>query len=189
MRISNREASRAFPVDECRGAARPAPGLERGRRGGGLGAAGLYGGGGKASRPPARLRLTRPIHTLPKGTHDMADMSGQVALVTGGWGVSASPSAGDCTPAASRSPPATRGVRRPPTASARSSPAPAHQGNIGVNEDCERVIGEVLEARGRLDILVNNADITIDKTVRSEDDSGRMGPSCAGQHVRRVLPV
>ena len=41
-----------------------------------------------------------------------------------------------------------------------------HQGTIGLNEDCERVIGEVLQRHGRLDILVNNAGITADKTVR-----------------------
>jgi acetoacetyl-CoA reductase len=41
-----------------------------------------------------------------------------------------------------------------------------HQGNIGRNEDCERVIGEVLDQHGHLDILVNNAGITVDKTVR-----------------------
>ena len=35
-----------------------------------------------------------------------------------------------------------------------------HQGNIGHNEDCVRVIGEVLETHGHLDILVNNAGIT-----------------------------
>jgi acetoacetyl-CoA reductase len=41
-----------------------------------------------------------------------------------------------------------------------------HQGNIGSNEDCERVIREVIETHGRLDILVNNAGITVDKTMR-----------------------
>jgi len=41
-----------------------------------------------------------------------------------------------------------------------------HQGNIGSNEDCERVIGEVLERHGQLDILVNNAGVTVDKTMR-----------------------
>jgi NAD(P)-dependent dehydrogenase (short-subunit alcohol dehydrogenase family) len=41
-----------------------------------------------------------------------------------------------------------------------------HQGNIGSNDDCERVISEVLEQHGQLDILVNNAGITVDKTVR-----------------------
>jgi NAD(P)-dependent dehydrogenase (short-subunit alcohol dehydrogenase family) len=41
-----------------------------------------------------------------------------------------------------------------------------HQGDIGVVEDCERVISEVLGQHGRLDVLVNNAGITADKTVR-----------------------
>jgi acetoacetyl-CoA reductase len=41
-----------------------------------------------------------------------------------------------------------------------------HQGNIGSNEDCVRVIGEVLDRHGQLDVLVNNAGITVDKTVR-----------------------
>jgi acetoacetyl-CoA reductase len=41
-----------------------------------------------------------------------------------------------------------------------------HQGNVGAPEDCQRVIEEVLEQRGRVDYLVNNAGITVDKTVR-----------------------
>jgi NAD(P)-dependent dehydrogenase (short-subunit alcohol dehydrogenase family) len=41
-----------------------------------------------------------------------------------------------------------------------------HQGNIGSNKDCERVIAEVLERHGQLDILVNNAGVTVDKTMR-----------------------
>jgi len=32
-----------------------------------------------------------------------------------------------------------------------------HQGDIGAVEDCERVISEVLNQHGRLDVLVNNA--------------------------------
>jgi acetoacetyl-CoA reductase len=41
-----------------------------------------------------------------------------------------------------------------------------HQGNVGVPEDCQRVVGEVLEAYGRVDYLVNNAGVTVDKTMR-----------------------
>jgi NAD(P)-dependent dehydrogenase (short-subunit alcohol dehydrogenase family) len=40
-----------------------------------------------------------------------------------------------------------------------------HQGNVGSAEDCRRTINEVLEQHGRLDVLVNNAGITIDKTA------------------------
>jgi acetoacetyl-CoA reductase len=47
-----------------------------------------------------------------------------------------------------------------------------HQGNVGDADDCKRVVDEVLRERGRIDFLVNNAGITIDKTVRkmSVDD-------------------
>jgi NAD(P)-dependent dehydrogenase (short-subunit alcohol dehydrogenase family) len=48
---------------------------------------------------------------------------------------------------------------------AEHSGASVHQGNIARNEDCERVIGEVIDQHGRLDVLVNNAGITIDRTV------------------------
>jgi acetoacetyl-CoA reductase len=41
-----------------------------------------------------------------------------------------------------------------------------HQGNVGEPGDCVRVVNEVLEARGRVDYLVNNAGITLDKTMR-----------------------
>jgi acetoacetyl-CoA reductase/3-oxoacyl-[acyl-carrier protein] reductase len=46
-----------------------------------------------------------------------------------------------------------------------------HQGNVGSSEDCRRTIAEVIETHGRLDVLVNNAGITIDKTVlKMQDD-------------------
>ncbi|MHB8696366.1 MAG: beta-ketoacyl-ACP reductase [Solirubrobacteraceae bacterium] len=40
-----------------------------------------------------------------------------------------------------------------------------HQGNVGSSDDCRRTIAEVIQQHGRLDVLVNNAGITIDKTV------------------------
>jgi NAD(P)-dependent dehydrogenase (short-subunit alcohol dehydrogenase family) len=48
--------------------------------------------------------------------------------------------------------------------------ASVHQGNVGSAEDCRRTIAEVLEAHGRLDVLVNNAGITVDKTVLKMSD-------------------
>src|SRR5262249_17628470 len=41
-----------------------------------------------------------------------------------------------------------------------------HQANVGDPEDCRRVAEEVLSSRGRVDFLVNNAGVTVDKTVR-----------------------
>jgi NAD(P)-dependent dehydrogenase (short-subunit alcohol dehydrogenase family) len=41
-----------------------------------------------------------------------------------------------------------------------------HQVNVGVPEDCSRVATEVLTSFGRVDYLVNNAGVTVDKTVR-----------------------
>jgi acetoacetyl-CoA reductase len=40
------------------------------------------------------------------------------------------------------------------------------RGNIASAADCERVVADVLERYGRLDVLVNNAGITLDHTVR-----------------------
>ena len=97
----------------------------------------------------------------------MADMSGQVALVTGGVrgigrAIGERLAARGVTVAAGYS----RGKEAADAFVADHPGASAHQGNVGSNEDCERVIGEVLDTHGRLDILVNNAGITVDKTVR-----------------------
>ena len=48
--------------------------------------------------------------------------------------------------------------------------ASIHRGNVGAPEDCRRTVAEVIEAHGRLDVLVNNAGITIDKTVLKMTD-------------------
>jgi acetoacetyl-CoA reductase len=41
-----------------------------------------------------------------------------------------------------------------------------HQGDVASPGDCQRIVNEVLEEHGRLDVLVNNAGITRDRTVR-----------------------
>ncbi len=97
----------------------------------------------------------------------MADMTGQVALVTGGIrGIGLA----IANRLAARGVTVAAGYSRDSEAAKRfcdeHSGATIHQGNIGSNEDCCRVIDEVLEQHGRLDILVNNAGITADKTVR-----------------------
>ena len=97
----------------------------------------------------------------------MAEMTGQVALVTGGIrGIGAAIS----KRLSDRGVTVAAGYSRDKEAADRfrdSLPrCSVHQGNIGSSDDCERVIREVIETHGRLDILVNNAGITADKTVR-----------------------
>ena len=41
-----------------------------------------------------------------------------------------------------------------------------HQGKVDDADDCRRVVKEVLDEFGRVDYLINNAGITLDKTVR-----------------------
>jgi 3-oxoacyl-(acyl-carrier-protein) reductase len=41
-----------------------------------------------------------------------------------------------------------------------------HQGRVNDTDDCNRVAKEVMDRFGRVDYLVNNAGITLDKTVR-----------------------
>jgi NAD(P)-dependent dehydrogenase (short-subunit alcohol dehydrogenase family) len=48
--------------------------------------------------------------------------------------------------------------------------ASIHQGNVGSAEDCRRTVNEVIERHGRLDVLVNNAGITSDKSVTKMTD-------------------
>jgi NAD(P)-dependent dehydrogenase (short-subunit alcohol dehydrogenase family) len=58
-----------------------------------------------------------------------------------------------------------------------------HQGNVSKPEDCRRVVGEVLDGYGRVDYLVNNAGVTVDKTVRKmtiEDWQAVVGVNLSG---------
>jgi acetoacetyl-CoA reductase len=48
----------------------------------------------------------------------------------------------------------------------RGAKISVHQGYIDKFDDCNRVVKEVMDHFGRIDYLVNNAGITIDKTVR-----------------------
>jgi NAD(P)-dependent dehydrogenase (short-subunit alcohol dehydrogenase family) len=96
-------------------------------------------------------------------------MTGQVALVTGGVrGIGLA----ICERLLARGVRVAAGATRLSEASEAYEQAngaqggTVHFGNIGRNEDCERVVGEVIDRHGRLDILVNNAGVTVDRTVR-----------------------
>jgi acetoacetyl-CoA reductase len=58
-----------------------------------------------------------------------------------------------------------------------------HQGSVHSPEDCKRVVDEAIAQWGRVDFLINNAGITIDKTVRrmtDEDWTGVMDVNLSG---------
>jgi acetoacetyl-CoA reductase len=99
----------------------------------------------------------------------MADMNGQVALVTGGIrGIGLA----ICERLMNRGIKVAAGYSSNTDAAQQFADKYAdhgvtvHRGNIGRNDDCARVIHEVLDQHGQVDILVNNAGITVDKTVR-----------------------
>jgi acetoacetyl-CoA reductase len=99
----------------------------------------------------------------------MTDMTGQVALVTGGIrGIGLA----ICERLMNRGVTVAAGYSSNAEAAEQfrgkyaDHGVTVHQGNIGSDDDCRRVIGEVLGQHGQLDILVNNAGITVDKTVR-----------------------
>jgi acetoacetyl-CoA reductase len=99
----------------------------------------------------------------------MADMNGQVALVTGGIrGIGLA----ICERLINRGVKVAAGFSSNNQAAEQFADKYAdygvsiHQGNVGSNADCLRVLDEVLERHGQLDILVNNAGITVDKTMR-----------------------
>jgi len=96
---------------------------------------------------------------------------GRVALVTGGTrGIGAAitsalaKSGASVAAGYSRGKDAAEGLQQ--KLSADGAIVSVHQGRVDSPEDCTRVVEEVMRRFGRIDYLVNNAGITLDKTVR-----------------------
>ncbi len=99
----------------------------------------------------------------------MADMDGQVALVTGGArGIGLAITRRFIA----RGMHLAVGYSRDAAAADRlcaehpAAKVSTHQGNIANPDDCARVVDEVLAEHGQIDVLVNNAGVTVDKTAR-----------------------
>ena len=96
---------------------------------------------------------------------------GRVALVTGGTrGIGASISEELASQGATVAAGFSRDVERADQfartfADRFSTQVSTHRGNVASPDNCRRVVNEILEQHGRLDILINNAGITIDKTI------------------------
>ena|ERR1022692_698448 len=98
-------------------------------------------------------------------------MEGRVAIVTGGTrGIGAAISAmlaksGAHVAAGYSKGEETAGKLREKL-TAEGSSVSVHQGRVDDPNDCDRVVSEVLAKHQRVDFLINNAGITLDKTVR-----------------------
>jgi acetoacetyl-CoA reductase/3-oxoacyl-[acyl-carrier protein] reductase len=97
-------------------------------------------------------------------------LAGRVALVTGGTrgiGAAISRSLADAGAAVAAGYNSNREKAETFLAELRSAgvEATAHAGDVSDADACRRTVAEVIEQHGRLDLLINNAGITIDRTV------------------------
>jgi acetoacetyl-CoA reductase/3-oxoacyl-[acyl-carrier protein] reductase len=132
--------------------------------------------GATGERDGPRLTLTEDPELWPTAT-GRPRMQGRVVFVTGGTrgigaAISRSFASQGATVAAGYSRDLENAEELLVQLRGHQVDASIHQGNIGSADDCRRTIGEVIDQHGRLDVLVNNAGITIDKTVLklSDDD-------------------
>jgi NAD(P)-dependent dehydrogenase (short-subunit alcohol dehydrogenase family) len=119
------------------------------------------------SEPTTAAATEQRVSRQPAGRQ----LAGRVALVTGGTrgigaAIAETLASEGATIAAGFSGNVERADQFSQDFAARfSTPVSTHRGNVASPDDCRRVVHEVMEQHGRLDILINNAGITIDKTV------------------------
>src|SRR5690348_9091303 len=121
------------------------------------------------------MSITPPLtDDLPVG-YNRPRMTGRVVFVTGGTrgigaAISKSFAAKGATVAAGYGRDTQHAEELLAKLSNHGATASVHRGNVGSADDCRRTVEEVLERHGRLDVLVNNAGITIDKTALKMSD-------------------
>jgi acetoacetyl-CoA reductase len=132
--------------------------------------------GDPSTQAPEREELTMTMTQSPQ-QDSMGMVTGKVALVTGGTrGIGAAIGRGLADEGASIAAGYWRGHEGAEKfQAAMSAEYPQqqftlHEGNIGLADDCRRVVREVIDQHGRLDVLVNNAGITIDRTAAKMSD-------------------
>jgi 3-oxoacyl-[acyl-carrier protein] reductase len=108
--------------------------------------------------------------TASERTREDGDLSGRVALVTGGTrgiggAISERLAAHGAAVGAGFSSNRERAEQFLESLNQSRGTVTLHQGNVGDADDCRRVVSEVIERHGRLDILVNNAGVTLDRTL------------------------
>jgi len=96
---------------------------------------------------------------------------GRVAIVTGGirgigWAITESLASQGIHVAAGYSSNEEAALEAAERARDAGWSVSVHRGNVGIPEDCARVVEEVIAAHGHVDYLINNAGITVDRSVR-----------------------
>jgi NAD(P)-dependent dehydrogenase (short-subunit alcohol dehydrogenase family) len=128
-----------------------------------------------STRAPTPSTVLSPETDVWPVDHRRPRMAGRVVFVTGGTrgigaAITRSFAEQEAIVAAGYGHDRDRAVELLDQLQANGVEASIHQGNVASSEDCRRTIAEVIDRHGRLDVLVNNAGITIDKTVLKMTD-------------------
>ena len=103
------------------------------------------------------------------------DLTGRVVIVTGGTrGIGAAISrrlaARGATVAAAYGANRDRAEQFQSELAEAGKPVSIHRGDVSGAEDCRRIVGEVTDRHGRIDVLVNNAGITSDGLITKQTE-------------------